>query len=299
MRRVLAGGLLLTMAALTGCAGGDGGGDSLADSGGSVGAPEPATDQGEAAKGTGDGANRTAVRTTSLIRTGELYITGKNLDGLRSDVEDLLEANGGTIDKEQTSNDRDGKVERSTLVLRVPVETFPAVKKALEGLGKLQSSDETSKDVTTEVIDVDERVETLQNSLDNLQRYQQRAKDVTELLRYEDQITARQSELQSLQAQQSYLRDQTTMSTLTVHLSTPDTYVPPPDALENAGFLTGLKAGWNALGDFVVVALTMLGAALPFLGVGALLGAPAWLVLRHLLRRRQTPAPAGPLPDSP
>ncbi len=60
---------------------------------------------------------------------------------------------------------------------------------------------------------------------------------MTELLRYEDQITERQSELQSLKAQQSYLADQTSMSTITVYLSTPEKYVPPPDALEDAGFL--------------------------------------------------------------
>jgi len=289
MRRTVAGGLLLTLAALTGCSSG-GGGDSLAAGGSAADEPASQAEPGGAAKDSA-GASRAAVRTTSVIKTGELHITGKNLDALRADVEDLLEANGGTIDREQTSNDRDGKVEQSTLVLRVPVQSFGAVKKALEGLGRLQSSDETSKDVTTEVIDVDERVETLQNSLDNLQRYQQRAKDVSELLRYEDQITARQSELQSLQAQQAYLRDQTSMSTLTVHLSTPDTYVPPPGALDNAGFLTGLKAGWNALGDLAVLALTVVGAALPFLAAGVLVGVPAWLVLRHLLRRRRTPVP--------
>jgi hypothetical protein len=293
-------GVVVALAALTGCSGG-GGGASSADAGGSLAAPEPAPqdEDGRAVGDTGT-ANRAAVQTRAVIRTGELFLTSKDLDGLRADVEDLLEANGGTIDKEESSNDRDGKAEQSTLVLRVPVGSFAAVKKSLEGLGKLRSSDESAKDVTTEVIDVDERVQTLQNSLDNLQRFQQRAKDVTELLRFEDQITARQSELQSLKAQQSYLRDQTSMSTITVHLSTPDEFVPPPDALENAGFLAGFKAGWHALGDFVVVLLTAFGAALPFLVAGAVVGVPAWLALRELLRRRRVAAATtAPLPDSP
>ena len=78
-----------------------------------------------------------------------------------------------------------------------------------------------------------------------------------------------------------------------VELSTPEKYVPPPDALQDAGFLSGLKAGWNALGDAVVVMLTVLGAVLPFLLVGALVGLPAWIGLRALLRRR-SPSPESP-----
>ena len=160
----------------------------------------------------------------------------------------LLASVGGSVDREETTNARDGSIDRSRLVLRVPVEKFDETKRALGRLGKLTSSTESEKDVTTEVIDTGERVQTLQNSLDRLQRYQRSAKDVTALIRYEDQITARQSELQSLKAQQTYLTSRTTMSTITLDLSTPETYVAPPGALDDAGFLAGLQGGWHALG---------------------------------------------------
>jgi hypothetical protein len=253
------------------------------EAGGSAGSVDKAGDT--------SGASRTVVRTKSVIRTGQVAVTAKDLGKVRGEIDRLLAALGGSVDNEQTTNDRAGRIERSTLVLRVPVDRFTVAKDALEKMGKLKTSSESAKDVTTQVIDVDERVQTLQNSLDNLQKYQRAAKNVTELLRYEDQITARQSELQSLKAQQSYLSDQTSMSTITVYLSIPEKYVPPPDALENAGFLSGLKAGWHALGDFVVVGLTVLGAVLPFLVAGVLVGVPAWLVLRVLLRRRRSPEP--------
>jgi len=182
-------------------------------------------------------------------------------------------------------------------VLRVPVEKFKAAKSALMKMGKLQTSDEASKDVTTQVIDVEERVQTLQNSLDDLQRFQRSAKDVKDLLDFEEKITQRQSELQSLKAQQAYLTDQTSMSTITVHLSTPEKFVPPPDALEGAGFLAGLKAGWHALVDVFVVSLTVFGAVLPFLVVALLVGVPAWLGIRALVRRRKA-TPSAEVPAS-
>jgi hypothetical protein len=246
------------------------------------------------------GADRAVLRSQSVIRTAELSITAKDLGAVRADVDSLLAAVGGSIGTEQTTHDRKGRVQSSTLVLRVPVDRFAATKKALMGMGKLETSDESAKDVTSEVIDVDERVQTLQNSLDDLQRYQRGARDVKDLLDFEEKITERQAELQSLKAQQSYLEDQTSLSTITVHLSTPEKYVPPPDALKDAGFLSGLKAGWNTLGDAVVVALTVLGAVLPFLVAGALVGVPTWIALRTLLRRRSSvAAPAPPTPDSP
>jgi len=286
---------LVALAGLTACSGGSG---SLADSGGSsdsLAAPEPATGapgSDSADEKAAPGANRTVVTPKAIIRTGEVSLTAKDLAKVRDDIDALMAAVGGSVGSEESSHDRHGRLEQSTVVLRVPVEKFKAAKSALMKMGKLQTSDETSKDVTTQVIDVEERVQTLQNSLDDLQRFQRSAKDVKDLLDFEEKITQRQSELQSLKAQQAYLTDQTSMSTITVHLSTPEKFVPPPDALEGAGFLAGLKAGWHALVDVFVVSLTVFGAVLPFLGVALLVGVPAWLGIRTLVRRRKVTPPA-------
>jgi hypothetical protein len=299
VRHLVAAGVLVALGSLTACSGGgDGGSDAMSSSGSAdMAAPESVAGELDGAPGQDSldrasaGANRTVVKAKSVVMTGEVSLTSKNLEKVRDEVDDLMTALGGSVDTEQTSNDRKGRIERSTLVLRIPVDKFTVAKKALMGMGKLKASDVSAKDVTTQVIDIDERVQTLQASLDNLQSFQRTAKDVKDLLDYEEKITARQSELQSLKAQQSYLADQTSMSTITLTLSVPDKYVAPPDALEDAGFLAGLKAGWHALGDMVVVGLTVLGALLPFLVVGVILGVPTWLGVRALLRRRRAALP--------
>jgi hypothetical protein len=287
-RHWLAAAVLVVLAGMTACSGG---GDASEDgAGGSLAAP--AADDSTAPSGEQPtAARRTAVRTTSVIRTGEVAVSGKDLAPLRSEVADLLTALGGTLDSEETASNRRGEIVESTLVLRVPVARFDAAKRALEKLGRLTYSHESAEDVTTQVIDTDERVQTLQNSLDRLQRFQRRATDVADLLRYEEQITRRQSELRSTQAQQAYLADQTSMATITLHLSTPDRPESTGD-LDDAGFLSGLRSGWHALQDVVVVALTVLGALVPFLVVAVAAGLPAWLGLRALVRRRRTAAPA-------
>ncbi|HET6625801.1 MAG TPA: DUF4349 domain-containing protein [Nocardioidaceae bacterium] len=266
---------------------GDGAADS-AGAGDSAGGAEAAP---ERAPGT---ANRTTLTTRAVIKTGQVALTDTDLDATRDEVDRLLFGFGGSVENEETSHDDDGAISHSTLVLRIPVAKFGAAMEALEKLGTVQSSDTRSEDVTTEVIDVDERVETLQNSLDRLQAYQRKSDNIDDLIRFEDQITERESQLQSLTAQQSYLADQTAMSTITLHLSTPDTYV-EPDSLDDAGFLSGLKAGWHALAGAVVVGLTVLGAVLPFAVTAALVAVPVWLLLR---RRQAVPAQPPAEPDA-
>lgn len=301
MKRVAAGAAAVMMMALTGACSGSGGMDAASetsDSGGAAAGSQVFAEGGTRSSAGGDaaaGLNRAVVNVRSVIRTGEVAVTSTDLDAARSALDDLLAAVNGTLDREQTEHDPDGEIERSTLVVRVPVASFDAALDGIQSLGKVKSAETAAKDVTTEVIDVDERVETLETSLDRLQDYQRDARDIDDLIRYEQQITERESELQSLTAQQAYLADQTSMSTITVYLSTPRKYVAPPGALEDAGFVSGLKSGWSALVDTVVVVLTVVGAVLPFAAALALVGVPLWFLVRRL-RRSGGPVPVGPEP---
>ena len=305
LTRVVAAGAATALLTLTtACSGGGGtdtmsaddgmvsegaGGGSVSRDGADVPGPAAApqaADQGGAA------ANRTVVTVRSVIKTGEIALTAKDLDAARAKVDGLLVSLGGSIDSERSAHDRHGDLKRSTLVLRVPVDKFETAMTELAGLGKVQHADSAAKDVSTQVIDVDERVQTLQNSLDRLQSYQRKAATLEDLIRFEQQITQRESELQSLKAQQDYLADQTSMSTISLYLSVPPQRVVPPGSLDDAGFLAGLKSGWHALAAAVVVALTVVGAVLPFLVVLVLVGVPVWLLVRRTLRTRAArPAP--------
>ncbi len=227
-----------------------------------------------------------------MVRTGSLALVSRHPNRVRGEIDTLLAAMGGTVDREDTRRSPQGVIQHSTLVLRVPVAKFTAAVHALGRLGRVKTSESTAKDVTTQLIDVRERVQTLRTSIDRLQKFQRQSNDADTLIRYEREIADRQAELQSLVAQRDYLADQAAMATLTVHLSTPEKYVPPPDRLKDAGFWPGLKAGWNALVDTVVVALTVVGAVLPFAGVLALVGVPVWLLVRRVVRARRSHAPA-------
>jgi hypothetical protein len=293
--------LAVTAGVLTLVAGCSGSPDAASDGGLSEAAGDRAGAPAAIERGTVDAtdgdsaanANRSAVQTRAVIRRGEVSLVTKEMHRARTEIDDLLAGAGGYLASEDTSNDRSGRPERSVLVVRVPEPAFDEVMRELAAVGRTERTDRRSKDVTTEVIDVDTRVATQAASLARLQRFLRQATDVDAMIRLESEIATRQATLESLKAQQKYLADQTSLSTITVRLRTPAA-PPPPEPEQEAGFLVGLADGWAALKAVLVAGATLAGVLLPFLVTLALLGVPLWLLVRATVRRRGQAAPVAP-----
>ena len=235
-------------------------------------------------------AGRAAVQAEAMIHTGEVVVEDDDLTGVRAEIDRLMGRYGGHVADERTDNDSDGQTQRSTLVLRVPGRHFEQVLVAIRDFTTVQSTQRKGEDVTTEVIDLDARIRTHEVSLRRLRGFLDRAEDVETMIRLESEIAEREASLESLRAQSAYLADQVAMATVTVRMSTPDAPDPEPDPLEGAGFLSGLRGGWGALQDVLVVAATVTGAVIPFGVLLGLVGVPVALWLR--LRRRNPARPA-------
>ena len=297
----------LLLAGLTAC-GSSGASDSSA---GGTGAEAPA--QSDVVRGEGSGkAGRSApgdlVQTRAVIMTGQVSLRSKDLVTVRSDIDRLVARYGGYIDKENTDDDERGRVSSSTLQLRVPSENFDAVMAAFDDIATVTSKNTQAEDVTTEVIDVEARVRTAQVSLERLRKFLGKATNVDSVIRLESEISQREADLASLLAQQRYLKNQTSLGTITVSMTRTTTAV-EDDPLADAGFLTGLRNGWNAFLDLAVIAATVAGALLPFALALAVVVVPLVLLLRAHRRRRParpgtpptpppTPPPGPPAPQS-
>ena len=306
VRRRLAGlvaGLVVGLAlVLSGCsaAPGEGGGDA-SDAGGSMdaqveaAAPDErngsAADEDSAGGEVGRSAGRTAVETRRVISVGEVTLEADDLREVRDEVDRLLGRYGGFVADERTSNDDEGETDRSVLELRVPSRHFEAVMAAFEEFSTVTDTGRKATDVTTEVIDVESRIRTQEVSLDRLRRFLGQADDVNAMIRLESEIAQREADLASLRAQQEYLDDQTSLATITVTMTTREAAPDRDDPLEDAGFLSGLSGGWNALLDVVVVVATVVGALIPFAVVLGVVAMPLLVWLRTARRRRTAAAP--------
>jgi hypothetical protein len=182
--------------------------------------------------------------------------------------------------------------ESSTTTLRLDNDKVDALLREVAGLGTVEASTRSSSDVTAEVADVDARVRNAQASLIRVRALMSKATSITDIVALEAELSRRQADLEAMQARQRTLADQTAQATVTVRLYGDN--APAPQE-ERTGFLAGLAAGWDAFTGAMVVALTVVGALIPFL----LLLVPVALVVWVFVRRaRRNPAPTAAPADA-
>lgn len=131
--------------------------------------------------------------------------------------------------------------------------------------------------------------------MDSARKLLARATSINDLVTLENEVGRREADLASLEAKKRRLADLTALSTITVAFVGPQAATVEPD--DDLGFLVGLRGGWSAFLSSATVALTVLGAVLPFaLLIGVPVGLLIWLARRR--RARRAP-PAGPAPSVP
>jgi hypothetical protein len=282
----------LAAGALVGCSGGNGsgsadGGATSSDAGVAAEAPEPAGRQAYDASG---GRNRAEpgpdLMGRAVIRKGNVELRADDVGAAQSGVQKVVNRYFGQVTDEQTSTDDDGHPAYTSLVLRIPTERFEDAMGDLKGLdgAELVSANSSENDVTTKLIDTRTRVVAQKRSIARITVLFDRARSIRDIMAIEAELSRRQADLDSLERQAAYLRGQTSMSTITVSIDqTPAKAAKKAD--DESGFLAGLSAGWDALAAFGVGLATVLGALLPWLVVVAILGPPAYLLVRAARRR--------------
>jgi hypothetical protein len=283
--------LLAAAVLLSGCGGADDSADERAPAEGNVQAGgESSTDGVEGKSAVPDTAARVLPAGRDIVYRGQITVRVTNVTTAANKVESLTGAADGVVFSEESSNVPDTPAESSaTLTLRVPPTEFRSTLKKLAGLGERLSQTQTAEDVTTQVVDTKSRLATQQRSVARVRALLSEAKTIGEVVQVESELAKREADLESLEAQVARLEDVTEQATIEVSLVGPDAEAPVDD--EDLGFLAGLRGGWDAFVQIILVGLTVLGALLPFLLTAALVAVPAWLILRP--RRAATvPPPA-------
>lgn len=266
-------------------------------------AEDSAEADGEAGADEAAGADRASVPelpSVHLVRTARLTVLTEDVPGAYDAAVAVAEEAGGYVSAEETTQDRRER-QRSRVTLRVPPEHYARVLRDLAALGELRDREVSSEDVTSEVVDVESRIATQEESVARVRALMADAGSLTDIVQLERELTTRQAALESLKAQQKALSERTGMTTVTLLLREPE----PADAgrdgedeEEDGGPSVGdaLAGGWQAFLGLLLWAVVALSAALPFLLTAALL----LFVLRRYARRRGRaavpPAPAAPPP---
>lgn len=274
-------------------------GCSALPSGGGASAPAGAPDMpGEAPVPADGGAPRapTLPGDRKLARSATVLLEVTDIERAAAELRRLALLLGGMVTSEMISLPTDAmprEYDTSHLVLTVPSDRLDETLTMIAGLGEVRSRTIESVDVTDAVVDVESRVKTMRESIARLQELMKRAGSVSDIAQVESELTQRQAELEALLAQQASLEQRVSTSPVTVTLQTPATLV----VNGPGGFLSGLTAGWEALLSSGMVALTIVGALLPWLAIAALLGVPLLLWRRRRTARTRGVSPvSSPIP---
>ena len=278
--------LLLLM--VSGCGGAASGGSSASGdtASSSAAGSTPGVAQSTEGKVAVPGASRASAEDAvaplarAVISTGQIALHSSKVAAARADVMRLVASWGGSVADEQTQSDPKGRVTDSTMTLRVPTARFDRAMAGLARVADVTRQSRTSEDVTTQVIDNRARVRAARLSIRAIEGLLDRATKLSDVISIESDLGQRRADLGSLERQQAWLSDQTSLSTITVHLTR--TAAPlAKKKVEARGFLAGLDHGWSALGSATVTAFTVVGATLPFALLALLVGVPLWFVVRR------------------
>ncbi|WP_405683707.1 DUF4349 domain-containing protein [Streptomyces sp. NBC_00057] len=296
-RTILAAGLLAGLLALSGCGAADSASDASsgdnkkalsADERGAADAAAGKTAQDPQEAG-GSSAERKKPDAqpagTHVIRTATLSVEVKSVPKAAAAARSVAESSGGLVAREETER-VDDTHEMSHIVLRVPQGEYDAVLRDLAGAGKLLSRTSSAKDVTDQVVDVESRIATQRASVARVRKLMDRAEKLTDVVALEGELSSRQASLESLLAQQESLKDRTTLATITLDLSEPETVTKDGD--DDPGFLDALGGGWHAFVTMLRWLAMAVGAAAPFLAAAAVL-LLLWRLLPGRLPGRRAP----------
>ena len=222
-----------------------------------------------------------------VVKTASMTITVSNTSEAADKAAVIVENVDGRVDSRSEDAGSERGLARTSVVLRVPVAKLDGVVRELKTLGKVQTAETTSEDVTAQRVDLDARIKALQTSVDRLLAIMRDANDPDALIKAEDALSERQAELDSLRAQRDQLGDQIDYSTVNVTFIAEQIGGPAPKQYD--GFTGQIERGWDALVSVVGNLVLLFGLLLPWLAVMAVAGGIAYGVVR-LARARRTPA---------
>ena len=177
------------------------------------------TTSGGAVFQTASGTNPSTVTLRQIISQGSMSVEVPDVASAAARVRAIAEGAGGFV--EQLSSSGIDEFQQSTMTIRVPQDAFFSVFEQIKALGKVQSENAGSEDVTERFIDLKARLKSAQREETSLLSLLDRADQISEILIIERELTRLRTELEQLQGQLNFLERRVDLATITVFLSPP------------------------------------------------------------------------------
>jgi len=250
-------------------------------------APLPAPESKSAAAGVPSGGGLVpAAATAKVVRTDRVAIQVRKhaVPAATDAVTAIAGKLGGYV---ASSSRAAGSSPSAQIDMRIPVDRFDDARKELRETGSIRNETLTGEDVTSQLVDLDARLRSLQAEEETLRALVGQAKTVGEVLQVQPQLFDVRTQIEQLQASRQQLDQRASLATFSVAIAEHDgaSLIPKPASSQPVlarSFSRAARGSLEVLGGMVIV----LGYALP---IGALVALGWWAT-----RRRRSPIDVPP-----
>lgn len=203
-----------------------------------------------------------------IIYTANLQIESTEYEECQKNILNKVREVGGYI--ENSNEDNYSSRRNLDLTVRIPVDKYDEFINSISGYGNLRSKSESSNDVTSQYMDVEARLKSLQTQRDRLEELALKAEDIETLLAIESQIAEVQYQIESYTSQRNFYDNKVSFATVYVYLQEVKVVTPTQDTfwsrLQNA-----FSGSWRELGQFLEGAPFFLIYAIPYIIIIAII----------------------------
>ena len=219
-----------------------------------------------------------------IVYTASMRMESTRFDDARAALLAAVEDCGGYLE----STDQSGSAKEGSrwvyYTVRVPAGKYTAFLEQAGQAGSVLNLNESAQDITMEYVDVQARLESLQNKKTRLEALADKAETTADLLEIENQLTEVQYQLESYTRQMKVMDNQVDYCTVDISLREVATLT-PTGVFFGERIADAFTGGWTAFAAFVQDAVVAIIYSLPLLIVLGILAAVLVPVLR---RRRQS-----------
>ena len=205
-----------------------------------------------------------------IVYTSDISIETKKFDEDISSIKELVTSNGGYLENTSSNGTAEYGNRYASMTARIPSENYKAFMESVGSIGSVTSTSEYVDDITSDYVDVQARLKSLNTKLLRLQELEQQATTVEDLLDIEDRINETQYQIENYTAQLKLFDDKVSLCTVSIYLDEVATYSEvKADTFTNRvveAFSGSLAAFLTVLQGLVIMIIY----ALPYLIVAAI-----------------------------
>ncbi|MFN3648710.1 MAG: DUF4349 domain-containing protein [Armatimonadota bacterium] len=226
-----------------------------------------------------------AAHNRKIIYTAQVELVTSELARVQDGLLRLVDSHGGFVASSDTQG-VSGQSRVGVWTVRVPSGRYGSFLDGVRKLGEVQRIQSDSDDVTEEFVDLEARLSNKKTEEDRLLRHlRESTAKLSDILAVERELSRVREEVERIEGRLRLLKDQTSLSTVTLTAREVGDYVPE----SRATFATRAGRTFNSsigtLGETVQMGALLVIALAPWTLVAALLALSVWLVIKRLARQ--------------